>query len=63
MALVDCRECGGQVSTRAKACPHCGDPRGRGGLWVKIWIGSTLLVGLLYIGLIVGYALYLRSLF
>lgn len=24
MALTKCRECGGQVSTGAKACPHCG---------------------------------------
>lgn len=24
MALEKCKECGGQVSTEAKACPHCG---------------------------------------
>lgn len=24
MAIVKCRECGGQVSTKAVACPHCG---------------------------------------
>ena len=24
MALTACRECAGQVSTAAKACPHCG---------------------------------------
>lgn len=24
MALSTCKECGGQVSTEAKACPHCG---------------------------------------
>lgn len=24
MALVECRECGGKVSTGADACPHCG---------------------------------------
>ena len=24
MALIDCTECGGKVSDRAKACPHCG---------------------------------------
>lgn len=30
MALKKCRECGGQVSTDAKTCPHCGatDPLG-----------------------------------
>ncbi len=26
MALTKCRECGGQVSTEATACPHCGAP-------------------------------------
>ena len=24
MAITKCRECGGQVSTKATACPHCG---------------------------------------
>jgi len=26
MALIECEECGGQVSDRAAACPHCGAP-------------------------------------
>jgi hypothetical protein len=26
LALTECRECGKQVSTDAKACPHCGTP-------------------------------------
>jgi len=26
MSLVNCVECGGAVSTRAAACPHCGCP-------------------------------------
>ena len=26
MALTSCAECGQQVSTSAKACPHCGAP-------------------------------------
>ena len=26
MALVECKECGGQVSDKATACPHCGFP-------------------------------------
>ena len=26
MALIACRECGGQVSTLAAACPACGAP-------------------------------------
>lgn len=27
MALSTCRECGKEVSTEAKSCPHCGAPR------------------------------------
>ena len=27
MALEKCSECGGQVSTKARFCPHCGVPR------------------------------------
>ena len=27
MALTKCRECEGQVSTEAAACPHCGAPQ------------------------------------
>ena len=24
MALIPCRECGAQISSEAKSCPHCG---------------------------------------
>lgn len=27
MALIRCKECGGQVSTEAFTCPHCGTPQ------------------------------------
>jgi hypothetical protein len=27
MALVNCRECGKEVSNQAKVCPHCGARR------------------------------------
>lgn len=26
MALIKCQDCGGDVSTRATSCPHCGAP-------------------------------------
>jgi cytochrome c biogenesis protein CcdA len=26
MALIKCPECGGEVSDKARACPHCGAP-------------------------------------
>lgn len=34
MALVECKECGGQVSDTAPICPHCGmvEP----GIWRRI---------------------------
>lgn len=28
MALAQCHECNGQISTEAAACPHCGAPTG-----------------------------------
>ncbi|BBG30444.1 predicted ATP-dependent serine protease [Zymobacter palmae] len=29
MALIECRECGGTLSSEAFSCPHCGAPRVR----------------------------------
>ncbi|EIW6571519.1 zinc ribbon domain-containing protein [Escherichia coli] len=26
MALINCRECGNQISDTANSCPHCGAP-------------------------------------
>lgn len=26
MATIECKDCGGQVSKKAKTCPHCGAP-------------------------------------
>lgn len=26
MALINCKECGGKLSTTAMTCPHCGAP-------------------------------------
>jgi hypothetical protein len=28
--LIDCHDCGGQVSFRAASCPHCGSPEPSG---------------------------------
>lgn len=48
MALGNCRECGKQVSTEAKACPNCGAKapvrKPRRWLWV---LGGLLLLGAL----------------
>lgn len=58
MAITKCRECGGQVSTEALACPHCGAknpakaasqaqpaPQNKPGmaLWKKVLIGFGVL--------------------
>lgn len=46
MALINCRECGGQVSTEAAACPKCGaKPKGNQ-IKEKI-LGFIIIVGLL----------------
>ena len=55
--LVRCKECKGQVSTKARACPHCGAPRGFRFLYV------VLLIGVIYIALFAGYAIFLKQLF
>ena len=26
MSLIKCRECGKEISDKAKSCPHCGSP-------------------------------------
>lgn len=38
MALIKCKECGGEVSTKAKACPKCGAkvPRFKWWLWLPL---------------------------
>ena len=31
MALIDCYECGREISNKAVACPHCGAPKDENG--------------------------------
>jgi hypothetical protein len=40
MALIQCKECGGEVSTQAKACPKCGTRVKR----TKWWLWAPLAV-------------------
>lgn len=55
MALVPCRECGTEISSKAKACPKCGaKPKGRR-LWP--WLLAAPFVafgGLMLIGALSG---------
>jgi uncharacterized paraquat-inducible protein A len=47
MALIDCHECGDQVSDNARACPKCGTPvmeRIRRELKVRLFIAGFALV-------------------
>lgn len=50
MAMGKCRECGKEVSSEAKACPHCGvskpiKPAISGGMGCLIMIGLLVFVG------------------
>ena len=47
MALISCKECGKEISEKAKICPQCGVP-----LTFNIGCGSILLVFLLGIVLL-----------
>lgn len=39
MTLMKCDECGGDVSSEAKACPKCGaKPRQSGGIWIVLFL-------------------------
>lgn len=54
MSLMNCAECGLQVSTEAKACPHCGAvvPKpSKPKLW--LWIPLGLVVAFLGFGMVV----------
>lgn len=46
MALVTCRECKGQVSSKASSCPHCGAPVKSPGnpLWALVQLAAGIAV-------------------
>lgn len=44
MALINCSECGGQVSTAATACPKCGAPTKPKSQFWKVTLISLLLL-------------------
>lgn len=53
MALVNCRECNGQVSDSAAACPHCGAkvPKKPSNTWKwVIGVPAGLFVAMMVIG-------------
>ena len=51
MALVQCKECGREISDRAIACPQCGDPQRSASspMGVRILLGVLVCVVLLIV--------------
>lgn len=45
MAMKACRDCGKEISTTARACPHCGAkvPRTKWWLWVPLGLVALFL--------------------
>lgn len=54
MAVIGCRDCGGAVSTSAKACPHCGAPALASNRASYLWLIIGLPVGAIALFLIIG---------
>lgn len=52
MALVKCKECGHEISTKASACPQCGAKLPKPKLW--LWIPLGAVVAFLGFGAMVG---------
>lgn len=60
MALIECHECGNDISSLAEACPQCGAPVRPGVETIektgKTWKGMKLISALLAAGAFGGYA-------
>jgi hypothetical protein len=50
MALIKCKECGSEISSKAKACPHCGAPTKKEGIQPGCLGRILILVGILVLG-------------
>lgn len=53
MALIKCKECGGEVSSKAKTCPKCGASVGRRGIGCGTLVGYAVLL-LIVIPMVIG---------
>jgi len=62
MALIKCKECGQQVSNKAKICPHCGAMVKRVGWGIKTIIVCIIVFAGVYLLGVVGIGLYLGDL-
>lgn len=52
MALIKCKECGKEISSDAKSCPHCGKPNQEAAITAKITKKITRKISPLQIGII-----------
>jgi hypothetical protein len=53
MALVKCKQCGGEVASNAAACPKCGAPPPRGKSKIALYVLGSFM-GLCFFGTCVG---------
>jgi hypothetical protein len=53
MALIKCKECGKEVSSEAKKCPHCGKKLKTSSLGKGILYVFLILIGLIVLGAII----------
>lgn len=58
MALTICLECGGRVSTAAKACPHCGSKYYKGVNRMAEGAKTLVLAGLIGVAMVVAYVVF-----
>ncbi len=62
MALIKCKECGEQVSNKAKKCPKCGAPiKGKGGGCATVIVFFLVILGLVVVASFVNTAIELNS--
>lgn len=47
--LTKCKDCGKEISTSAKACPHCGKPQRKtsGCVWLMLILLGIMLIGMM----------------
>ena len=44
MSLINCPECGKEISDKAKMCPNCGY-KFKNNIWMKIWGKRLIIIG------------------
>jgi RNA polymerase subunit RPABC4/transcription elongation factor Spt4 len=52
MAITQCSECGGQLSTKAETCPHCGTTDGSDNSRFRTTLIRVIIVQVIALGLL-----------